>query len=85
MSFFYLLFCLIFPRGTLFVSWLLFSLPNNDTPFWLEALGFLFLPRVLIAYWAYQLDASFIWIALLLWAEYKEKEQSSKRIDHDDE
>ena len=82
MSFLYLLSSWIFPRGTLFVSWLFFSLPYNTTPFWLEILGFLFLPRDLIAYWAYQLDESFVWIALLLWAEYKEKEQSTKEIEH---
>lgn len=44
---------LFFPRITLLITWLFFTIPSNDVPFFLDILGVCFFPRALIAYYIY--------------------------------
>ncbi|MBM73765.1 MAG: hypothetical protein CMK59_00075 [Proteobacteria bacterium] len=76
MSFFFLLFCVLFPRLTLLVCYFFFDIPANTTPFWIDALGFFLFPRILIAYWGYNLNVSFLWLLALIGMELWEKKNS---------
>lgn len=58
----FLILGLIFPRLTLFVCWLTGSIPANTTPFALDVIGALFLPRFLIAVWAYEAHVHIGWV-----------------------
>jgi hypothetical protein len=51
----FLCFAMFFPRLTLLLVWLFSTLPQNSTPFVVDALMALVLPRTLIAWWAHEL------------------------------
>jgi hypothetical protein len=55
---------LLFPRLTLVIAWILGGIPVNDTPLLADALGTVFVPRFLIAFWAYNAQVHPIWVIL---------------------
>lgn len=53
MSTLFLFFAAFFPRLTLLVCYVFGAIPNNDTPLGVDFLCALFVPRLLIAWWAH--------------------------------
>lgn len=47
----FVLFSLFLPRTTLLFCWVFGAIPANDTPFFLDLLGALIAPRLLVAAW----------------------------------
>lgn len=51
------LFCAaFFPRMTLLTCWIIGIIPHNNTPFIVDALAGFFAPRLLVAWWAHELQ-----------------------------
>jgi hypothetical protein len=66
MSDYILFFGLFFPRITLALCFINNQVPINSTPFILDCIGSLFFPRLLIAFWAFELGEHPLWIAIYL-------------------
>lgn len=64
----FLVCAVFFPRLTLFFSYVTGSIPFNTTPFAVDVIGSLFLPRLLIAAWLYDShkDVHWAWSAILV-------------------
>ena len=66
MSTFFLVCALFFPRLTLLITWLFGNMPANDTPLAADVIGAIFVPRFLIAWWAYNLNEHTAWVVLFV-------------------
>lgn len=55
MSSMFLILSFFFPRITLFVTHYWGTMPPNSTPFELDVIGAILAPRLLIAFWTYEL------------------------------
>lgn len=64
MSTLFLVCSFFFPRQTLLLTWLFFRMPDNPTELGLDILGAIIAPRLLISYWLYSADQSFILVGL---------------------
>lgn len=62
----FLLLSLVLPRITLFFWWLNNNLPYNTTPFWGDFFAAIFLPRILILVWIYDLQGMSGWFFIHL-------------------
>ena len=60
-------FVLFFPRVSLLWCYLIAGMPANDTPLGLDAMMFVFAPRLLVAWWLWQ-DPTWhpLWSALFV-------------------
>lgn len=62
----FLLLSLIFPRITLFFWWITNNLPFNTTPFLGDFFATIFVPRILILVWIYDLQGISAWFCIHL-------------------
>lgn len=64
----FLVCAVFFPRLTLFFCYVTGNVPFNTTPFAVDVIGSLFLPRLLIAAWIYDShkDVHWAWMAILV-------------------
>jgi len=62
----FLLISLFLPRFCLFFWWVCGNLPHNTTPFVVDLLTSIFIPRVLILVWIFQAGGFNIWFYLHL-------------------
>lgn len=57
----FLVFSLLLPRPTLLICWLFGVLPYNTTPFIIDVFTSIFVPRVLILVWIYDIQGLSMW------------------------
>jgi hypothetical protein len=60
----FLVLSLFFPRLTLLCYWLFGDMPPNSTPFIADVLGAVFVPNLLVAYWAWESKVHFMWVVV---------------------
>jgi hypothetical protein len=65
-SIWFLLLSLFFPRLVLLFSWLSNNLPYNTTPFWADLMCSIFLPRILVLVYIYDIQGSSPWFFIHL-------------------
>lgn len=65
-SIWFLLLSLFFPRLVLFFSWITNNLPYNTTPFLADLLCSIFLPRILILVYIYDIQGASTWFCIHL-------------------
>jgi hypothetical protein len=62
----FLLISLFFPRFALFFWWITGNLPYNTTPLWADVICSIFLPRVLILVYIYDIQQVSMWFCIHL-------------------
>lgn len=80
MSTCFLLSSAFFTRITLLVCWLFGALPENHTPLGVDVLAAIFVPRLLIAWWAYEAHMHPLIIAVFVLLEVMEKSSTRIRV-----